>query len=86
MKTITASATVAATPERVWEVLSDFDGISQSAPHIDEAAIALEQATGVGTARQCDFTMCIHSERTSPAGSRAKAIASTSRSPALRCR
>jgi ligand-binding SRPBCC domain-containing protein len=57
MATMTASTTIEATPERVWEVLSDFGGISQAAPHLTGSALTTEQATGVGAARHCDMAM-----------------------------
>ena len=57
MATITARTTVDATPERVWEVLSDFGGISKAAPHITGSALTSEQTQGVGTSRHCDFAM-----------------------------
>jgi len=55
MGRMTASTTIDATPERVWEVLSDFGGISQAAPHLTDSVLTTEQATGVGAARHCDL-------------------------------
>ena len=57
MATMTARTTIDATPERVWEVLSDFGGISQAAPHLNGSVLTTEQATGVGAARHCDIVM-----------------------------
>ena len=57
MKNITASTTIDATPERVWEVLSDFGGIATSAPHISVSSLTGDQATGVGAVRHCDISM-----------------------------
>jgi len=55
MGRMTAKTTIDATPERVWEVLSDFGGISQAAPHLTDSVLTTEQATGVGAARHCDL-------------------------------
>ena len=57
MGRMTAKTTIEATPERVWEVLSDFGGISQAAPHLTGSVLTSEQATGVGAARHCDIAM-----------------------------
>ena len=57
MAKLTATTTIEATPERVWEVLSDFGGISQAAPHLTGSVLTTEQATGVGAARHCDIAM-----------------------------
>jgi ligand-binding SRPBCC domain-containing protein len=57
MATMTARTKIDATPERVWEVLSDFGGISEAAPHLTGSVLTTEQATGVGAARHCDIAM-----------------------------
>lgn len=57
MAKMTATTRIDATPERVWEVLSDFGGISQAGPHLTGSALTSEQATGVGAARHCDIAM-----------------------------
>ena len=57
MTTMTARTKIDATSERVWEVLSDFRGISQAAPHLTDSVLTTEQATGVGAARHCDIAM-----------------------------
>jgi hypothetical protein len=57
MARMTARTTIDATPERVWEVISNFGGISQAAPHLTGSALTTGQATGVGAARHCDMAM-----------------------------
>lgn len=57
MKNITAIATIDATPQRVWEVLSDFGGISTSAPHLKGSRLLTEGEPDVGAMRHCDFAM-----------------------------
>ena len=57
MARMTASTTIDATPERVWEVLADFGGISNAAPHLTGSALTTEQTTGVGASRHCDIAM-----------------------------
>ena len=57
MASITASTTIDATPERVWEVLSDFGGISQYAPHLTASALTGDVSGAVGASRHCDFAM-----------------------------
>jgi len=57
MASITASTTIDATPERVWEVLSDFGGISRAAPHLNESALTSDVSEGVGASRHCDLAV-----------------------------
>jgi ligand-binding SRPBCC domain-containing protein len=57
MSTITARTSIDATPERVWEVLSDFGGISQAAPHLTGSRLTGTEAGGVGASRHCDLSM-----------------------------
>ena len=57
MATITAKTTIEATPERVWEVLSDFGGISQAAPHLTGSRLTGAEDGGVGASRHCDLSM-----------------------------
>jgi carbon monoxide dehydrogenase subunit G len=52
MISVERSGTIAATPEEVWAVLSDFAAISAWAPNVDHSCLLTEQATGVGTARR----------------------------------
>ncbi|MFV2063502.1 MAG: SRPBCC family protein [Chloroflexota bacterium] len=57
MATINARTTIDATPERVWEVLSDFEGICRSSPHLSDSSLTGEQSGGVGASRHCDLNM-----------------------------
>ncbi len=52
MISVERTGTIAATPEEVWAVLSDFAAISTWAPNVDHSCLLTEQATGVGTARR----------------------------------
>lgn len=45
----TQRMTIAASPERVWEVLIDFDGYPEWAPDLKEAAVGAQDADGRGT-------------------------------------
>ena len=42
MATMTATTKIDATPERVWEVLSDFGGISRAAPHLTDSVLTTD--------------------------------------------
>lgn len=57
MARITAKTTIDATPQRVWEVLSDFGGISQAAPHLTGSRLTSAEQGGVGASRHCDLDM-----------------------------
>lgn len=57
MAKFNAKTTIDATPDRVWEVLSDFGGISQSAPHLTGSILTSDEPTGVGASRHCDLSM-----------------------------
>ncbi len=57
MASITAKTTIDATPGQVWEVLSDFGGISQAAPHLSGSQLTSAESGGVGASRHCDLTM-----------------------------
>ena len=52
MTEVVRSAEVAAAPARVWEVLSDFGGLSAWAGNVDHSCLMAEQTEGVDTARR----------------------------------
>lgn len=52
MATVQRSATIDATPDDIWSVLSDFGAISRWAPNVDHSCLLSEQVDGVGTARR----------------------------------
>lgn len=49
---VVRSAEVAAPPDRVWGVLSDFGGISAWAANVDHSCLTTDLGEGVGTARR----------------------------------
>jgi uncharacterized protein YndB with AHSA1/START domain len=52
MATITRSLHIAAPPETVWALLSDFGAISAWAPNVDHSCLMSDQGSDVGTARR----------------------------------
>lgn len=52
MATVERSATVDASPERVWALLSDFAAISHWAPNVDHSSMMTDQVDGVGAVRR----------------------------------
>lgn len=46
------SVGVAASPERVWALLSDFAAISRWAPNVDHSSLMTDQIDGVGAVRR----------------------------------
>lgn len=53
MARLSARTIIHATPERVWEVLSDFGGIAASTPHLRSSTLTSEEPVGVGASRHC---------------------------------
>ena len=54
MKELRTEIEIDASPERVWEVLADFGGVSNWAPTITESRSLTEANEGVGAERTCD--------------------------------
>lgn len=52
MTTASQSRRIPASPERVWDVLSAFDKISDWAPNVDHSCYLTSQTSGEGTARR----------------------------------
>jgi len=52
MTTASQSRRIPAPPERVWEVLSAFDRISDWAPNVDHSCFLTAQTSGEGTVRR----------------------------------
>ncbi len=52
MAIIERSDTVRASPQQVWEVLSDFAAISAWAPNVDHSCLTTDRAEGVGATRR----------------------------------
>jgi carbon monoxide dehydrogenase subunit G len=52
MATITRSLHIAALPELVWALLSDFGSISAWAPNVDHSCLMSDQQSDAGTARR----------------------------------
>lgn len=52
MKRLERSTTVAATPDRVWEVLADFGAIATWVPMIQHSCLLSEQTEHPGTVRR----------------------------------
>jgi carbon monoxide dehydrogenase subunit G len=52
MTVVERSAHLRNTPEEVWSVLADFDGISAWAPNVDHSCLLTERSSGPGTVRR----------------------------------
>lgn len=52
MATVERSGSIAASPDQVWSVLSDFAAISAWAPNVDHSCLMSEQRDGVGMVRR----------------------------------
>ena len=52
MGIVERTRSIAASPDDVWAVLSDFAVISKWAPNVDHSCLLSEQADGVGTVRR----------------------------------
>jgi ribosome-associated toxin RatA of RatAB toxin-antitoxin module len=57
MPEIAAKVNVDASPERLWEVLSDFGGVANASPTIASSRLTSEITAGVGATRHCDLTV-----------------------------
>lgn len=53
MSIITKEISIDATPERVWDVLSDYNGISDWSPSVQSAEGTSDNEQGLGAVRAC---------------------------------
>ena len=56
MSVITKEITVDSTPERVWDVLSDYTGISNWSPSVESAEGTSSNEQGLGAVRSCQVS------------------------------
>jgi carbon monoxide dehydrogenase subunit G len=54
MSVVTREIKVNSTPERVWEVLSDYNGIANWSPSVQSAEGTTSNEQGIGAARACE--------------------------------
>ena len=55
MAQISTEIRIDATPEKVWEVLSDIGSVSAFSPNVEVSHATTEETGGIGAGRHCDF-------------------------------